>query len=275
MATREAARRTISTVVEFVASGTIEVGAATPVVAPLCVALLKAKSIIDGANRNKEELGELYTWCDLITVHVIDKAKTSNISTSTVAPLEKCVHKLEEVAERYRSQRPHTRLVLFRKNGDDIQKLRARILAVVPIMGLAGVVDLLVRLHLFLPFSLSVGKQGTRGVASMYRNCMTVPALHIQLMFPLYYVLLPPPCLHFVGRSSLKLFPMKSGILLALPSRQHPTPSVHRLVRSHDLNWHRCQKMSRSPNHGMPCVLGWRTESPRSSVGTEGRRWRR
>ena len=148
MATREAARLTASNMVEFVASGTIEIGAATPVVAPLCAALLKVKSVIDRANRNKEELDELYTWCGLITVQVIDKAKTSNISKSFVAPLEKCVLKLEEVAERYRSQRPLTRLVLFRKNGDDIQKLRARILAVVPIMGLAGVVDLLVRIHI-------------------------------------------------------------------------------------------------------------------------------
>lgn len=104
----------MSTVVEFVASGTIGIGSTTPVVAPICVALLKAKSIIDGANRNKEELEELeelYTWCDLITVHVIDKAKTSNISMSTVAPLQECVHKLEEVAERYHSQRLYTRLV--------------------------------------------------------------------------------------------------------------------------------------------------------------------
>ena len=145
MATGEAAKLTVSAVIEFVASGTIEVGAATPVVAPFCAALLKVKSVVDGANRNKEELEELYTWCDLITVHVIGKAKTSNIPKNFVAPLEQCVHKLEEVAERYRSQRPHTRMVLFRKNGDDIQKLRARILAVVPIMGLAGAVDLMVR----------------------------------------------------------------------------------------------------------------------------------
>lgn len=158
MATREAARLAISTVVEVVATGTIEIGAATPVVAPLCVALLQAKSIVDGANRNKEELEELYTWCDLITVHVIDKAKTSNISTTNVAPLQKCVEKLEEVAKRYNSQRWYTRLVLFRKNDDDIQKLRARILGVVPIMGLAGVVDLLVRKKCVLfPHSLRVG----------------------------------------------------------------------------------------------------------------------
>lgn len=145
MATREGSRLTISTMVDLVAAGTIKIGAATPVVAPLCVALLKAKSIVDGANRNKEELEELFTWCGLITVHVIDKAKASKIATSVVAPLQKCVHELGEVAERYHSQRPSTRLVLFRKNDDDIQRLRARILAVVPIVGLAGVMDLLVR----------------------------------------------------------------------------------------------------------------------------------
>lgn len=142
---REVTRLAISTMVEAVATGVIEVGTATPV-APLCVALLKAKGVIDGASRNKEELEELLTWCDLIAVQVIDRSKASNISTINVAPLSKCVAELKEVAERCRSQGTFTRLALFRKDGDDIQKLRTRILAIVPIMGLAGVVDLLVRL---------------------------------------------------------------------------------------------------------------------------------
>lgn len=145
MTTHEAARLTTSTVVESIATGVIEIGTATPVVSPLCVALLKAKGIVDGAYSNKEELEELYTWCDLITVHVIDKAEASNVSASMVAPLQKCVQKLEEVAERYHAQTKFARLLLFRKNGDDIQRLRARVLAVVPIMGLAGVVELSVR----------------------------------------------------------------------------------------------------------------------------------
>lgn len=47
------------TAMESVATGVIEVGASTPVVPPLCTALLKAEGIVDGAKRNKEELKEL------------------------------------------------------------------------------------------------------------------------------------------------------------------------------------------------------------------------
>ncbi|CAM9091318.1 unnamed protein product, partial [Laminaria digitata] len=132
----------ISTVVEGVATGIIESGAATPFVAPLCVALIKAKGIVDGASRNKEELAELCELCDLIAVQVIDKAKASNTSTIDVAPLQKCVDKLEEVAERYHDQGRLARMAQFRRDGDDIRRLRARIEAVVPIMGLAGVVNI-------------------------------------------------------------------------------------------------------------------------------------
>ena len=144
-ASREVTALTISTMVESVATGVIEIGAATPV-APLCVALLKAKGIVDAASRNKEELEELLSWCDLITVQVIDRSKASKTSTINVAPLSDCIDKLKEVAERCRSRGTFARLALFRKDGDDIRRLRAQILAVVPIMGLAGVVDLLVRL---------------------------------------------------------------------------------------------------------------------------------
>lgn len=140
-AAQETARLGVSAVVESVATGIIEIGAATPVVAPLCVALLKAKGIVDGASRNKEELGELCERCDLIAVQVIDKAKASNTSTIDVFPLQKCVDKLEEVAERYHDQGRLARLAQFRRDGNDIQRLRARIEAVVPIMGLAGVVN--------------------------------------------------------------------------------------------------------------------------------------
>lgn len=48
-AAQETTRFTISTAFESVATGVMEVGASTPVVAPLCAALLKAKGIVDGA----------------------------------------------------------------------------------------------------------------------------------------------------------------------------------------------------------------------------------
>ncbi|CAM9659527.1 unnamed protein product, partial [Scytosiphon promiscuus] len=77
---RETARLGASTVIESVAEGIIEIGASTPVVAPLCKALLKAKGVVDAASRNKEELEvleeleKLYGWCELIAVQLIDKA---------------------------------------------------------------------------------------------------------------------------------------------------------------------------------------------------------
>lgn len=162
-AAQETARLGISTVVEGVATGIIEIGAATPVVAPLCVALLKAKGIVDGASRNKEELAELCERCDLVTVQVIDKAKASNTSTIDVSPLQGCVDKLDEVAKRYHDQGCLARLAQFRRDGDDIQRLRARIEAVVPIMGLAGVVNIMDRLEdvrqMVVRLSVSRGNQ--------------------------------------------------------------------------------------------------------------------
>lgn len=140
-AAQETARLTISTVVESVATGIIEIGAATPVVAPLCVALLKAKENLDGVKRNKEELEELHERCKIITVQVIDKVKASNTSRIDVSHLQECVDKLEEVAQRYHDQGCLARLAQFRRDGDDIQRLHARIEAVIPIMGVVGVVN--------------------------------------------------------------------------------------------------------------------------------------
>ena len=130
----------ISAVINSIADGALEVGSTTPVVAPLCVALLEAKKVIDGASRNGEELAELCELCDLITVQVIDKAKTSNTSTIDVKPLQECVEKLKEVAKRYHDRGRFARLAQFRRDGDDIQRLRAHIKAVVRIMGLSGAV---------------------------------------------------------------------------------------------------------------------------------------
>ena len=136
---QEAARVTILTAVKGVANGVITVGAKTPIVAPLCVALLEAKDVVDRACRNKEELKEVSARCGMIAVQVIAEFKTSPTSTIDVTPLEKCVEKLEEVARRYHDQGRLSRMVQFRRDGDDIRRLSDRIDAVVPIMGLAGV----------------------------------------------------------------------------------------------------------------------------------------
>lgn len=74
----------------------------------------------------------------MITVHVIHKANASRSSTIDVSPLQKCVDKLKVVAKRYDKQGKSARLVQFRIHGDDIQKLRTSIEAVVAIMGLAA-----------------------------------------------------------------------------------------------------------------------------------------
>ena len=141
-AAREGARFTVLTVVESMAAATIEIGASAPVVAPLCAALLKAKGVVDAASRNKEELEELHERCEMVTVQVIDKAKASKTSTIDVKPLQECVDKLQVVAERYHDRGRLARLAQSRRDGDDIQRLRARIEAVVPIMGLAvGVIN--------------------------------------------------------------------------------------------------------------------------------------
>eukprot|EP00752_Nemacystus_decipiens_P007557 g6751.t1 len=139
-AARETGRLGVSTVVEGLATGIIEIGAATPVVAPLCVALLKAKEVVDGASRNREELAELGEQCHLISVQVIDKAKAAGTSTIDVDPLRGCVDKLAEVAKRYHDQGFLARVAQSRRYGNDIQRLRARLNAAVQTMGLSGVV---------------------------------------------------------------------------------------------------------------------------------------
>lgn len=141
----QGSRVVISAVIHSIADGALEIGAATPIVAPLCTALLKAKKVVDGASSNGEELAELHKSCDLITVQVIEKARALNTSAIDVSPLQECVDKLAVVSKRYHDQGRFAKLAQFRRDGDDIKRLRDRIGAVVPIMGLAGIVDLLVR----------------------------------------------------------------------------------------------------------------------------------
>ncbi|CAN0020161.1 unnamed protein product, partial [Ectocarpus fasciculatus] len=132
----------VSTVVKGIAGGVITVGSKTPIVAPLCAALLEAKVVVDGASRNKEELEEVSARCDILTVHVITRFKASETWTIDVTPLEECVEKLKKVAKRYHDQGRVSRMVNFRRDGDDIRKLQNQIEAVLPIMGLSGVCNI-------------------------------------------------------------------------------------------------------------------------------------
>ena len=139
-AAQETARFGISTAVEGVATGIIEIGAATPFVAPLCLALLKAKETVDRASRNKKELEELLKRCDLTTEQVINKTKASRTLGIDVSPLRECVSGLTEMAVRYQDQKRPSRLKRIGKSSEDdveIQRLRARIEAMIPIMGLS------------------------------------------------------------------------------------------------------------------------------------------
>ncbi|CAN0275763.1 unnamed protein product, partial [Scytosiphon promiscuus] len=139
---REAARSTISIVVGGLATGIIEVGEYTTAVAPLCAALLRAKGIVDKIKRNKEELEELRVQCEMITVHVINKAKASRGAICLLGPLKECVDELEKVANNYDKQGCCSRLIHFRRHGADMEKLRGKIDRVIPIMQLSAMVGL-------------------------------------------------------------------------------------------------------------------------------------
>lgn len=170
---RDTARLGISEVVQGVASGVIEVGASTPLLAPLCVALLKAKGVVDGVTRNKEELEGLGERCDLITVHVIDKCRDATTPLVDVVPLFECVKKLEVVAQRYHDQGWFARLVRFGRDGDDIRRLSDRIEAIVPIMGLASCVNIasqLQDLQEMLVRVLSLGSVPYRIISTLFHD---------------------------------------------------------------------------------------------------------
>lgn len=129
----------ISKVVIDVAKGIIKVGEAAPGVKEFCTVLWEVKKIVDQAKRNKVELKEQHAQCELITVHVIDRAKDSLGQVFDIAPIEGCVDDIKELVERCGKQGMCARLMQVRKNKDDIQKLRTRIGGVLQTMGLAGI----------------------------------------------------------------------------------------------------------------------------------------
>lgn len=53
-------------VIKGILTGAIEVGAAAPVIAPVCIALLRVEDIVDKAKCNKEELQKLHERCEWI-----------------------------------------------------------------------------------------------------------------------------------------------------------------------------------------------------------------
>ena len=115
--------------------------------APLCVVLLKAKGVIDGATRNRDELEELQATCGMIMLQVIENArKVRHLRRSIRLPLVECVDKLADVARRYHEQATFARAVRFLRDGGDVRRLPHRIDAVVLIVGLGGVMNVMEQL---------------------------------------------------------------------------------------------------------------------------------
>lgn len=86
---------------------------------------------------------------------MIDKCEgTASSSTNDISRLKECVEDVKEVARQQRGQGCCARLVQFRKDGEDIQKLGKRIDEEIQTLTLAGVGNLrnqmeeaLVRMH--------------------------------------------------------------------------------------------------------------------------------
>lgn len=74
----------------------------------------------------------------VLTAQVIERCNAKGSLGIDVTPLAKCVRKLEEVAARYSGRGLLSRMANFRRDGDDIQRLRNRIRDLVPIIGLAA-----------------------------------------------------------------------------------------------------------------------------------------
>lgn len=124
--------------VEGLANGMIEVGEVTPIVVPLLVALKLARDTFDEVNRHRKQLEELHDQCMVITTHVFNRcdAQSSNID---IAPLVKCVADLMVLATSYSVGATIAKAARYRDD-DRIDGLRRDIEALVPIMGLGGVV---------------------------------------------------------------------------------------------------------------------------------------
>lgn len=137
--TEEAVRLAAKTIVEGLATGIIEVGEATPIVAPIFVALKIVKEMFDDVHRCKEHLEELHHRCIVITTYVIVKCNSKG-SKIDVTPLEGCVKTLMGLALQCSVQGMFSRLVKYRRDKDQIERLRGRVEGLVQIMGLAGVV---------------------------------------------------------------------------------------------------------------------------------------
>lgn len=128
----------------------VEVGKATGTVAPIFAALKRAKEMVDGAKRHNTQLQVLHDRCIIITAYLIVRCNSQAAVTCCkpdagdidATPLEDCVEALRELAARCSLE--GGALAKFgrrRRESDRINRLRNRIEALVPGMGLAAVVQ--------------------------------------------------------------------------------------------------------------------------------------
>lgn len=127
------------TTVGGMATGIIDVGEATPIVAPVFVALKLAKDTFDKVKRNKKQLEELHDRCTIITTYVIIRCNTESCKIS-VTPLMDCLDELKALSKSFSVRGTFSRIASCRRDGSRIQRLRDRIEGLVPVLELAAVI---------------------------------------------------------------------------------------------------------------------------------------
>lgn len=138
-ATMDGVRLATKTTVEGLATGTVELGEATPIVAPTLVSLKMVGEMLEDVRRNKERLEELHGRCVVITTYVIIRCNTGG-SKIDVTPLEDCVQALRGLAARVSVRGTFAGVAKYRPDKTVIEGLRDRIEGLVPAMELTGVV---------------------------------------------------------------------------------------------------------------------------------------
>lgn len=136
--TMEAVTLAAKAAAEGVVSGVIDVGEATPVVAPVFVALKLVMELFDAVKRHKDQLEELHQRCAMITTYVIVRCNTSSCAID-VTPLNECVEEIGVLASRYSVGGMFAKVGRYRRDRDRLGGLRSRIENLVSIMGLSGV----------------------------------------------------------------------------------------------------------------------------------------
>lgn len=134
---REGMKLGVAAGLEALATGAINVGAATPFVAPLFVMLKQAKDLVDKAVRNKEDLDDLLNDFVFITEQVVDEYNATR-NGFNLTPLKEWIKERNEVSVECNRMRGVSNGFRLLKRGDQIETLRKRLSELVPIMSLAA-----------------------------------------------------------------------------------------------------------------------------------------